>query len=479
MNTITIMSDEHSQQMMQFVAGGIVKTPNLDRLAAESVVFSNCYSPCPVCAPARASFYTGQFVHRLGTWDNATPYDGTVPGMGHHLRAFGRETICIGKTHFHHQGDYAFAHQEFAGYMHHADVGCFFRDQKLGRVNAQRRFTGVSIKTEESYDDRVLESAINWLLEHKEQEFNLYIGFLDPHFPFKVKQENWDYFSSRITTLPDALKPPFTSLNEPLSWLRTYFKGEQAREEDILKLLIAYHCAVAELDERLGLLLDTLDRLGLRENTALFYTSDHGEQMGYHGLWWKCCMFQQSANVPLLVRVPGIAPKRVSHPVNLVDIFPTIAALCGLPPPTNISGESLLPLLKAGEDKDRRDFTFSEYHAHGMPCGMFMIRWENWKYVFFCDYPPQLFDLAADPREDRDLVPQSAHDEALKKVLAACHQRLISICDPFLVDARAKEFQARTKVALGITGYDSDFIDAVPHPENTLGIEKYREEGSV
>lgn len=125
--------------MMQFVNPSILKTPNLDRLAKESTVFQNCYTPCPVCAPARACFFTGQYVHRIGTWDNSTPYDGTVEGISHRLAKHGKQFVCIGKTHFHHEEDYAFSYTQYAGYMHKPDVGCYFRNEKLGRIGAEDR----------------------------------------------------------------------------------------------------------------------------------------------------------------------------------------------------------------------------------------------------------------------------------------------------------------------------------------------------
>lgn len=470
MNIITVMSDEHSYQMMQFVDHSILKTPNLDRLAEESTVFDSCYTPCPVCAPARGSFISGRYVNKIGTWDNSTPYDGTVKGLSHHLTEHGRQYVCIGKTHFHHEGDYGFTHQEFAGYMHRPDIGCFFRDRKTGRVGAEKRFEKIGLKTEESYDDRVLNASLSWLEEHgKEENWNLYIGFLDPHFPFYVKEENWNHFSQLITEVPEALKPPFTSLNEPLSWLRTYFKCEDVPEETVLKLLIGYHCAIAELDERLGILLNKMDELGLSDSTVFCYTSDHGEQLGYHGMWWKCCMFEQSAHVPMIVRVPGQKPARISDPVNLVDWFPTVCDYMDVPVPEGLDGQSLRPYIETGVNENHQDFSFSEYNAHGIPYGMFMIRWKQYKYVYFCYEKPQLFDLSADPVEDHSLLEERPDDPEVRIAAEECHKRLLSVCNPYEVDLRARQFQQKMKKELGITAYDTDMgACPVPHPEAVI-----------
>lgn len=484
MNVIAVMSDEHSYNMMQFLKPGLLRTPNLDRLAAQSTVFTNCYTPCPVCAPARAAFITGRYVNRLGTWDNSTPYDGTVPGLPKLLKEHGRRFACIGKTHFHHLGDYDFTWAEECGYMRKPDIGSFFRDRKIGRLGAEKRFERIGIRPddEEKFDDRVLQKSLAWLEAHgAEEDWVLYVGFLDPHFPFCVKQRHWDYYAEKIKSVPQALRPPFSSLNEPLDWLRTYFKCHEVPEETVLKLLIGYCCAIEELDERMGRLLAKLDELGLTDKTAFLYTSDHGEQMGYHGLWWKCTMFEESVHVPLLVRVPGIRPQRLAAPVNLVDIFPTICAWQGVPVPADVDGHSLLPLLEQGEDRMRPDFAFSEYHAHGMPRGMFMIRFRQYKYVYYCTGDEQLFDLAKDPGEDRDLLagvrfspegdvlPGGGLSETLQAVRLACRERLYRVCDPHEVDLRAREYQARLREVLGIGAYSSEKGERVPFPENVLG----------
>lgn len=470
MNIITVMSDEHSYQMMQFINRSILKTPNLDRLASESTVFDNCYTPCPVCAPARGSFISGLYVNRIGTWDNSTPYDGQVPGLSHYLTSHEKQYVNIGKTHFHQDGSYHFTYQEYEGFMKHPDIGCFFRDQKTSRIGAEKRFEKIGLKTEESHDDKILRASLSWLEKHaSEDNWHLYIGFLDPHFPFYVKKENWNYFEERITEIPDALKPPFTSLNDSLHWLRTYFKCENIPEQTVRKLLIGYHCAIAELDERIGILLNKIDTLHLTDRSVFCYTSDHGEQLGYHGLWWKCCMFEESAHVPLIVRVPEQPPRRIAAPVSLVDWFPTVCDYMKLPIPEHLDGVSLRSYIETGINECHQDFAFSEYHAHGIPHGMFMIRWKQYKYVYYCYDKPQLFDLEKDPDENHSLFDCITENSKIMEIAEECHKRLLSICNPYEVDRRAHEFQKKTKKALGIMEYDTDMGKCpVPHPEAAL-----------
>lgn len=469
MNIITIMSDEHSQQMMQFIDHSVLKTPNLDKLAGESTVFTNCYSPCPLCAPARASYFTGRYVNRIGTWDNATPYDGVVEGISHQFNKYQKNYICMGKTHFHHEGEFGF-HESFKpGYMVHSDIGCFFREEGKARIGAGKRFVRVGLKEKESFDDQVLDHALTWLEEHgTEKDWMLYVGFLDPHFPFYVEKEHWDYFNALITTIPEELKPPFTSLNGPLNAIRHYFECEEVSEETIRKILVGYCCAIQELDIRIGQIMDKVEELGIKDELALIYTSDHGEQSGYHGMWWKCTMFQESANIPLIIRVPNEEAKVVQDPVNLVDLFPTVCDLMEIETPDGLDGESLLPIIKGEKQTLDRDYTFSEYSAHGIPNSMFMIRWKQYKYVYFCYDKPQLFDLESDPKEAQSLIGDGYVVPEVAEIARECHKRLLEVCDPYEVDLRAKRYQNKIKKQMRLEEYTIEMADYVPHPEHVL-----------
>lgn len=473
MNVITIMSDEHSWSAMGCSGNPLVKTPNLDRLAAMSVNFKQAYTTCPLCAPARASWFTGQYVSRIGTWDNSTPYDGTVRGMSQYLNDHRIPTYHFGKTHFHSEGEYEFARLEMPGYLIEPDLGCYYREEMVGRINAEKRFEKIGIKEKPDHDDEVTGLAVEWLKKNgnKTEPWNLDIGYLDPHFPFYVKQENWDYYEKLLTDLPAGVLEPYTSLNEPLSYMRAYFKGETATPEIIRRVFIGYYAAAAALDERIGILLDTLEAFDLLKNTAVIYTSDHGEQMGYHGLWWKCCMFEHSAHIPMMIYHPMLTPKEVNHPVTLADLYPTVCEIFGIPKPEHIDGESLYCLMKESRDGKKKDFAFSEYHAHGMPCGMYMIRWDNYKYVHYTGYSPQLFNLKEDPKENCDLAARPDSDDRIRKLLKEGERRLLSVCDPNEADARAKEFQKKMKAALGVEpGYTLERGTWVPHPEHVKEV---------
>lgn len=185
-------------------------------------------------------------------------------------------------------------------------------------------------------------------------------------------------------------------------------------------------------------------------------------------------MFEQSVHIPMMIYHPLITPKEVKSPVTLVDLYPTVCEMMGIPKPEHIDGESLYCLMKEGRDGKKKDFAFSEYHAHGMPCGMFMIRWDNYKYVHYTGYSPQLFDLEADPEENCDLAARSDSDSGIRLLLKEGERRLLSVCDPKEADARAKAFQKRMKAALGVgAGYTLERGTWVPHPEHVKEVPAY------
>ncbi len=471
MNILTIISDEHSYQAMANSGSLYADTPNLDRLASESKDFVNAYTSCPVCAPARASWFTGQFVNNLGTWDNSTPYDGRVHGIASWMKAHDIPVYHIGKTHFHVDGEYGFKDIELPGFLKSPDLGCYYRDDNVRRIGAERRFQRIGIKESESFDDKVVSATLDWLSNHGNDSspWVLNVGLLDPHFPFYVTKEDWDYFEKRVDDigLPSGVFPPYTSLNKPLESLRKYFAAETATEEIIRKVFIGYHAAIKELDTHIGMILDKLDELGLSDDTVVIYTSDHGEQLGYHGLWWKCCMFEESARIPLMIRYPGLKPDKIKAPVSIADIFPTMCSIMGIPVFADVDGESLIKLIRDGHDEERRDFAFSEYNAHGISGGMYMVRWKNYKYVHYTDSDSQLFNLSTDPGENNDIFPLSASDDSIKEIVENCRERLYSICNPDEVTARSKDFQRRMKAELCLPDeYTLErSVGFVPRPE--------------
>jgi choline-sulfatase len=214
---------------------------------------------------------------------------------------------------------------------------------------------------------------------------------------------------------------------------------DELDEAVIRKAAAAYYGLCSFLDAQVGIVLEALERSGLAENTRIVYTSDHGDTLGEHGVWFKHTMYEGSAGVPFIMAGPDIPKNRVvDEPVSLVDCYPTIVEAVGAhltEEDSVLDGDSLFPLLM-GETTEPR-VAFSEYHASQSVTGYFMIRYLHYKYIYYVGYQPQLFDLEADPGELNDLSNHPEYSDAL----AACEKELRAICDPEEVDARARAYQ--------------------------------------
>jgi choline-sulfatase len=220
----------------------------------------------------------------------------------------------------------------------------------------------------------------------------------------------------------------------------------------------AYRALVSFLDAQVGRILDALAETGLADDTRVIYTSDHGDNAGARGLWGKSVLYEEATRVPLIAAGPGVPAGHVcATPASLVDIYPTVLDGVGLDPAADDGGRpgrSLFALAAAPDDPDRP--AFSEYHAAASPTGAFMLRLGRYKYHYYVGYPPELFDLAADPEETRDLAADPGHREAL----ARCEAALRAICDPEAVDARAKADQDALIATYG--GPETAFLAGTP-----------------
>jgi choline-sulfatase len=207
----------------------------------------------------------------------------------------------------------------------------------------------------------------------------------------------------------------------------------------VRKAVAAYYGLCSFLDDNIGKVLRALDETGLGSNTRVLYTSDHGDNLGARGLWGKSTMYEEVAGVPLVIAGADIpVGAKVSTPASHVDTYPFIMDCVGETGRELCDGHPGHSLFGLAEGARPERSVLSEYHGMGSTTGAFMIRHGKYKYVHYVAYPPQLFDLDADPEELRDL----AREASMAKVLAECKARLYAICDPQEVDARAKRRQA-------------------------------------
>ncbi len=449
MNLLFIMSDQHNRQMSGCYGHPIVKTPNLDGLAARGVLFTNAYCNCPICVPSRASMATGRYCHQIRCWDNASPYTGQAPSWGHRLTACDHRVTTIGKLHFRDpKDDTGFPDQRLPMHIHEGvgDLVGLIREElvplHLGEKVLVPR-TGQSQYT--IYDAAIADEARRFLVQEAsgyDKPWALFCSFALPHHPLIAPQEYMDMYPPESVLFPNRYSLQDRPSHPAIEDMRRVLGIESELDEvSVRHAVAAYYAMCTYMDFQVGRVLNALDEAGLRDATRVIYTSDHGDSVGEHGLWMKHTMYEGSAGVPFIMAGPGLAKGKVVRlPISLVDCFPTILDCLDVPleaEDADLPGTSLLPVA-LGEKRPERSI-FGEYHALGSRRGFFMIRGDRYKYIEYIGYKPQLFDLVDDPGELHDL----AGDPRFEGVLEQSAAELRRICNPIDTDRLAHEDQCR------------------------------------
>jgi len=454
-NVLVIMSDEHNPKYLGAAGHPYIQTSNLDALAARGTRFTSAYTTCPICVPARAAFAVGRYVHEIGFWDNGDAYDGSVPSWHHALRAAGRRVVSIGKLHFRGQpqDDHGFTQEIVPMHVVEGigDVKGLVRDNIPMRKGGDKmaKYAGPGESTYTVYDRDIASRAQIWLHEEGTQDTGapwvLFVSFVAPHFPLTAPPEWFYRYAGMNLPMPKQYRkdkrPRHPAIDE---YARVVdYDTHFADERDVRRALAGYAGLVSAMDENAGKVLRALEDAGLADDTAVIYTSDHGDNTGARGLWGKSTFYEESAGVPMIVAGPGIPRgKVVDMPVSHVDCAPAILDAAGAAPLGPLSGHSLFDIAN-GATPARP--VLCEYHAIGSSSGGFMLRHGRYKYCHYVGRPPQLFDLDRDPEELVDLATDAGHAGILRQ----CEARLRGVLDPEAVDARAKTRQASLLEAFG------------------------------
>ena len=396
-------------------------------------------------------------MHTIGYWDNAFPYRGTPPSWGHRLHDTGHRCDSIGKLHYRGSDDPNGFDNEILP-LHvlggEGDIQGMLRSPPPTR-DSTRQLAGDAGPGDSSYlryDRNIRDEAVRWLdgaaRDRPDKPWCLFISFVCPHFPLVAPPEFFNLYKLDELPLPPLRDPaefPDHPVLRKLREVQNY--DDHFRDEEHVRIAVAaYYGMVSFLDDNIGRVLKALADTGHADNTLVIYTSDHGDNLGTRTFWGKSNMYEESVGVPLILSGPGVpAGRRVRTPVSLVDAYPTIVEAVGEAPTADekhLPGRSLLKLIDEG-DCDRT--VFSEYHAVGSVTGIFMVRFGRYKYVHYENYPPQLFDLDADPMETRDLARAPGNEAAV----AEGERRLRAICDPAKVSQQAFDDQARRVLEFG------------------------------
>lgn len=389
------------------------KTPNMDRLAAGGIRFRNAFVTLSLCAPSRAAFLTGRYNHLNGITNNHTPFPAESVTHATLLRAAGYKTAYIGKWHMGNQ----------SGQRSGFDYSASFVGQ--GRYHdCPFEINGVSTPTKGWVDDVSTDHAIEWMKQNRGQPFSMVIGFKTPHGPRGEKN-----LPERLRSLYDGE----TSRAVPNSKSTAIFNGpapetgdDQPRGLSANSVHLDYLRHVNGADENLGRLLDALDSLGLTEDTVVVYSSDNGYYLGEHGLGDKRSIYEESLRIPMLVRYPRLFAKGqvLDEMVLNIDLAPTILDLAGVPVPAEMQGVSWKALAAGQKPANWRTSFLAEYfmeNGGGNTPTLVGLRTTHAKLVTYPGHSEwtEVFDLAADPYELKNLASDPALREKLNAELKA------------------------------------------------------------
>ena len=403
-NVLFIVSDDLKASVLGCYGDKVCKTPNIDRLAREGVVFERAYCQGTVCAPSRRSFMYSRYVDTRGV------------NLGEHLKANGWYSARVGKI-YHmrvpgdiiagtHGADVASSWTErfnSQGQEAHTpgDYACLnlniFTTELEGRESTgmrHRMFVSVSYQGDGSDqpDHKTASKTIELIRKHKNKPFFLAAGFIRPHYPMVQPEQ---YFApyrwqdiKMPATVPDDLadipklgRAGTMNSNNPIG----KYPDNQKR------MWAAYYASVTFMDEQVGRIINELERLGLRESTAIVFLSDHGYHLGEHTFWQKANLHEEVTRVPLIISVPGFVAGKTDAIVELVDIYPTLCELAGLSVPEAVQGTSLVPILR-----DRNASVKAGALSFNRGAS---LREKDWAYMRYTDGTEELYDMKEDPRQ--------------------------------------------------------------------------------
>lgn len=444
-NVLFIISDDLNNYLGCY-GDPRAKTPNIDKLAARGVRFERSYCTFPLCGPSRNSMLTGLYPNSTGILTNSLIFRQTVPtqiSLPQAFRLEGYFSARIGKL-YHYNVPNSIGtdgHDDPASWemeINPAGVDRMEEEDEIFTLTPGQ-FGGTlswyaSPKPDPHHTDGKIAEEAEWVLERcarrKDRPFFLAVGFFRPHTPYvapKTPYYEWYPEGQMPVHPPIDQNPP----EVPEAALGSYKKEQDQLTDDLRRQCVqAYYASISFMDAQVGRVVGALDRLGLSENTIIVFTSDHGYHMGEHGLWQKQSLFEGSARVPLLIVAPGTAKAgtAATTPVSHLDLYPTLAELCGVTAPENLQGQSLVPILK-DPDAIGRGWALTQVVRGGQGGGGkggkagaakaagakrffgYSLRTPRWRFTEWDEGKAgtELYDHEADPKELKNLAADPAH----------------------------------------------------------------------
>lgn len=450
MNVLFIAVDDLRPELGCYGREHII-SPNIDRLAKEGLLFERTYCQQAVCAPSRISIMTGARPDTTTVYDLNTPLRKAMPdvlSLPEHFKNNGYETLSIGKIYHHAQDDaQGWTTEPFRagtfpkgawkgrGYLSKEAIA---QMEEYNKANPKMQGRGPAFDAADVADGAYPDGAntihaIKELGRLKDKPFFMAMGLYKPHLPFNAPKKYWDmYDRAKIKPADNAFLPKNCPSYAPTSWgeLRNYYgipKKGPCSDDLARQLIHGYYACITYIDAQIGMVLDELDRLGLRKNTAIILWGDHGWKLGEHAGWCKHTNFELDTHVPMILSLPGMqtAGRRTGALIEYVDIYPTLCEACRLPVPDHVEGLSVMPLVK---DPSRRwkKAAFSQY-PRGKVMG-YSMKTERFRYTEWQErrtgkiLARELYDHQNDPDENTNAAAEPKYKKdvtRLSKMLKA------------------------------------------------------------
>ena len=426
-NIVFILTDQLRADIAYHEKYPFVRTPNLDKLRADGVTFRRAFCQSPVCGPSRASIMTGRYPLQNGVTNNRCILPGDERTIGHHLSDNGYEVVAFGKTHGQNRGFRVAAEPPLVPSLGTSTWGPYKKPPADPRTSDRPVEPLVGVfpgSLDEHYDFVVAREAVEFLRGRDgDRPFFLFVGIHGPHPPFLPPKEFAELYDPADIELPsfdpsDNSRPAFQT-DYTKSW-RSLTLDEQRR------MIAAYLAQVSHVDAAAGHIIDAVETFGLGSETTIVFSSDHGDQLGEHGITGKFHNFYDaSARCPLVIKTPSGAAGTASRAdedsnalIEMVDLYPTFCDLLDMPTPGPVSGRSFASLLDdpSGKHRDCVTAFLEEKAAHNTGAdphrrylrGM-MLRTDEWKLNVYADDTPELYKVADDPAEERNLAQAREH----------------------------------------------------------------------
>ena len=427
-NVVFILTDDQRWDLMSCAGHPFLKTPNLDRLAAEGALFENMFVTTSLCSPSRASFLSGLYAHTHGVVNNFTDYPSRMTSFPMRLRQEGYETAYVGKWHMGEKDDSA--RPGFDYWVSHSGQGKYF--DNLFNVNGTRE------QRKGYYTTRVTDMAIEWLRAGHDKPFLLILGHKAPHTPFTPEPKYAKVFDKVDVQYPKSAfalkgKPKWVSeridtwhgIYGPIYGFRKKFPDTRPESvKEFATFVRSYTATILSIDDSVGRVYAALKEIGQLDNTLVVFAGDNGMFLGEHGMTDKRTMHEESIRVPLLARFPKLIKPGTNVPqmVLNIDLAPSVLDICSAKPLANIHGKSWKPLL-AGDTVGWRTSWYYEYNYEKQfpyTPNVRGVRTDRWKYVHYPHgdggadrHKAELYDLKNDPGESKNLIDAPAHAATL------------------------------------------------------------------